>query len=171
VLEVACGTGYWTAAYAGAASRVLAFDTSLSALEIARAKDLPAGRVRFIEADARNLQEVEGAFDAGFAAFWVSHLPRRDLPGWLEAFHARLEPGASVVLVDNVFVPGVGGDLLSREGTDDTFKRRTLDDGTEHEIVKNYFTEAELRSVLAPRSDHLHLHVGTCFWWARYTSA
>ncbi len=171
VLEVACGTGYWTAAYADVASCVLAFDTSLSALEIARAKDMPAGRVRFLEADAWRLEEVEGCFNAGLAAFWASHLPRRNLSAWLDAFHARLEPGASVVLVDNVFFPGIGGDLVVREGCDDTFKRRRLADGTEHEVVKNYLSEPELRRLLTPRSEHLHLHVGACFWWARYTTA
>ncbi|GAB4121647.1 MAG: hypothetical protein Fur0014_21330 [Rubrivivax sp.] len=30
------------------------------------------------------------------------------LPPWLEALHARLAPGARVVVLDNRFVPGIG---------------------------------------------------------------
>src|SRR5688572_16017448 len=72
LLEVACGTGYWTAILAAHATSVIATDVGPEVLNIARAKRLP--RVTFVIADARALSEVPGNFDAAFAGFWWSHL-------------------------------------------------------------------------------------------------
>ena len=47
VLEIACGTGYWTAQIADVADAVLATDISPEVIEVARAKNLPADKVRF----------------------------------------------------------------------------------------------------------------------------
>src|SRR5882672_3878728 len=50
VLEVACGTGYWTQFIARTAARVHACDINESVLEVAREKPLPKGRVSFFKA-------------------------------------------------------------------------------------------------------------------------
>src|SRR6185436_11300113 len=73
VLEVACGTGYWTAAIADAALSITATDASEEVLEVARAKRLD-GRVTFRRADAWKAGELSCDFDAGLAAFWWSHV-------------------------------------------------------------------------------------------------
>jgi len=70
VLEVACGTGYWTVPIARAAAEVLATDISEEPLRIARAKRLPEGRVQFRLADAFAFGASLGSFDAAFAGFW-----------------------------------------------------------------------------------------------------
>jgi SAM-dependent methyltransferase len=58
VLEVACGTGYWTERFAAAARSVLATDVGGEVLEIARRKTYPPGRVSFAVADAFRLQDL-----------------------------------------------------------------------------------------------------------------
>src|SRR5437868_718051 len=52
VLEVACGTGYWTQYIAPSAKRVYAFDINEPVLEIAREKRIPAGKATFFKSDA-----------------------------------------------------------------------------------------------------------------------
>src|SRR5207244_1325078 len=52
VLEIACGTGWWTERIAAGARSVLATDASLEVIEVARRKKYPPGRVRFMRADA-----------------------------------------------------------------------------------------------------------------------
>ena len=74
VLELACGTGYWTAALANAAESILATDASEEVLEVARAKRLDPSRVSFTRADAYNPMQRSRDFTAGLAAFWWSHI-------------------------------------------------------------------------------------------------
>lgn len=168
VLEVACGTGYWTERLAGAAASVLATDMSLEMLQIARAKQIP--NVTWREADAWSLEKITGEFDAGLANFWFSHLPRRRIPEFLGKFHARLMRPAAVFMADNIYLSGVGGDLVTRAGDEDTYKRRVLEDGSKHEVLKNYYNAAELEKIFKPFARNFRVQCGHCFWWISYES-
>src|SRR5215210_1624318 len=52
VLEVACGTGYWTQYIAATASSILGTDVDPEVIGLAREKAYPEGKVRFQLADA-----------------------------------------------------------------------------------------------------------------------
>jgi SAM-dependent methyltransferase len=168
VLEIACGTGFWTEVAARVAAHVVATDVSLPMLELARTKGIPMDRVEFRVEDAYDLASVPGTFDAGLANFWLSHVRRVDLARFLSGFHRRLGAGAVVFMCDDVYIPGVGGVLVQDDGDEDTYKRRWLADGSEYTIVKNYYDAAALRSLLSPYADGLSVHVGTCHWWVNY---
>jgi SAM-dependent methyltransferase len=167
VLEVACGTGYWTAAAARVAREVVATDASLSMLGEARDKGLPP-TVHFREADAYDLASAGEGFDGALAMFWLSHVPRGRLAEFLRGLEARLAPGARVFFADNVHVSGVGGQLTDPDANGDTFKLRRLADGSRHRVLKNYFSEEELRALFAPRAEDLVLWRGEWFWSAAY---
>src|SRR5215510_5365401 len=64
VLEVACGTGYWTAVAASTASAIVATDLNPGPLEIARGKGL-GPHATFVQADAYALPNDATPFDAG----------------------------------------------------------------------------------------------------------
>jgi SAM-dependent methyltransferase len=168
VLEVACGTGYWTQFLAGTATRVCATDLSRQMLDLAHAKGLPASQIEFRQGDAYALHAVPGSFDAGLANFWFSHVPKARIDEFLRGFRDRLGNGAPVLMADNVYVAGLGGEFVSRWGCEDTFKLRELEDGSKHEVLKNYYDADQLRAIFGPRSSDLKIHVGTCFWWVRY---
>jgi len=169
VLEVACGTGFWTQFVAEAAEFVCAIDLSQASLERARTKALPPARVEFREADAYDLAPVIGSFNAGLANFWFSHIPKSRIDGFLRGFHVRLGRGARIFMADNVPVPGLGGELVRRHDGEDTFKRRQLADGSTHEVLKNYYDVEQLEAIFTPRSAALSVHRGECFWWLNYT--
>lgn len=169
VLEVACGTGYWTEVAAEVAQHVVAVDISADMLAVARSKGLPAEKVEFRQADSYMLGRVPGGFNAGLANFWFSHVPKARMNEFLDGFHRRLGSNAVVFMADNVYAWGIGGELIVRPGAEDTFKLRRLSDGSEHEILKNYYDEDELSSILSPRAKHLQIKVGQCFWWATYS--
>lgn len=68
VLEVACGTGYWTQYLAPVASGLLAVDASLETLEIARTRVRP-GDVEFVVGDAYRLPAAAHGFESAFGGF------------------------------------------------------------------------------------------------------
>lgn len=168
VLEVACGTGYWTQFAAAAAAEVIALDLSPKMLAIAQSKNL--ARVTFVEGDAYNLANLPGPFTTGLANFWFSHVPKRRIKEFLDGFHAQLHSGARVFIADNVFVPGIGGELVSHPGMEDTFKLRQLADGSSHEVLKNYYDAARLREIFQNRGGDLDIRIGRNFWWLSYVT-
>ena len=167
VLEVACGTGYWTAVLAPVCRSVLATDAADEVLAVARAKTYPPGRVAFARADAYDLPHLHrqgaegspegspdgftGGFTGGFAGFWWSHVPKERLAGFLEAFHARLAPGARVCFVDNRYVEGSSTPVASSDAQGNTYQQRRLRDGSTHTVLKNFPCDDELREAVRGR--------------------
>ena len=168
VLEVACGTGFWTEIVAQVAQHILAIDSSSEMLTIARGKGLDAHKVEFRQGDAYALNSVAGRFDAGLANFWFSHLPRARIDEFLRGFHERLGTGSIIFMADNVYMPEIGGELISRPNCQDTFKLRQLSDGSRYEVLKNYYEADQLHYIFSPRANNLKVHVGKCFWWLSY---
>jgi SAM-dependent methyltransferase len=171
VLEVPCGTGYWTSIIADEAAHVTAVDASAAMLALAQEKSLPRDKVEFRLGDAYRLEGTPGRFDAGVLNFWLSHVPQAFLQEFLRRFHERLCTGAMVLVADNVYLPDVGGELLSEPGSDDTFKERLLADGSTHRVLKNYYDAAQLRQLLQPHAKQLAIHSGSCYWWSTYEVA
>jgi ubiquinone/menaquinone biosynthesis C-methylase UbiE len=148
LLEIACGTGYWTQVCAPEARSVLAVDLAEETLEIARAKEFPFGKVRFGLADAYHLEDVPGAFTAGLACFWWSHIPRGRVPAFLDGWHRRLGAGARVLLLDNRFVAGSSTPISRRDAAGNTYQARKRTDGSSQEVLKNFPTAQELLEAL-----------------------
>ena len=169
VLEVACGTGYWTEIAADVAAGIVATDAADEMLELARKKNLPPDKVELKKADAYSLGEINGEFDAGLACFWFSHVPKSRTDGFLRDFHAKVGEGAVIFMIDNMYARGYGGELIRRAGAVDTFKRRVISDGSSHEILKNYYSAKELDAVFSPVASNLAIHTARFYWWLSYT--
>lgn len=168
VLEVACGTGYWTKIAAEVASHVVALDISPKTLAVAQSRALPPESVEFCLHDAYELASVQGTYNAGLANFWLSHVPRGKVEGFLEGFHRRLGNGSTVFMADSLYVPKSGGTLLVKRGSKDTFKLRRMPDGSMADIIENYYDESSLAPLLEPYAEDLEISVGEWFWWLRY---
>jgi demethylmenaquinone methyltransferase/2-methoxy-6-polyprenyl-1,4-benzoquinol methylase len=152
VLEAAAGTGWWTPHGARDALAWLATDLNPETLAVARTKALPPC-VQFAEVDAYSFAQIQGqTFNGAFAGCWWSHVPLSRLPGWLEKLHARLEPGARVVLLDNSYVQTSSTPLSRKDAEGNTYQNRTLDDGSLHEVLKNFPTRVEAFAFIGPRA-------------------
>lgn len=169
VLELACGTGYWTQFYAPTARRVVGIDSAQPTLDIARAR-LPAG-VELRQGDAYRLPRFDAPFDAAFAGFWWSHVPRLRIAGFLQGLHAALQPGARIVFMDNRFVPGSSTPIAERDADGDTFQLRTLDDGSVYRILKNFPGADALLDAVEPFAAQASYHQWHFFWALEYTLA
>lgn len=152
VLEVACGTGWWTPFGARAAKSWLATDLNPETMAVAQAKPMPAS-VRFATVDAYSFAELGAQrFDGAFAGFWWSHVALARLPAWLEALHQRLEPGARVVMLDNRFVPGSSTPIARRDADGNSYQSRRLDDASTHEVLKNFPSRDEAVAAIGARA-------------------
>lgn len=167
ILEVACGTGYWTQFLAPVARAVTAVDTSPETLSIAKSR-VTASQAHFAIGDAYSLPFDPNSFDAGFAGFWISHVPRGRMGDFLRGFHRALIPGSKVVLLDNRFVQGSSTPIAERDQHGNTYQLRRLDDGSTHRVLKNFPSETELREVLADLGTGVRFHEWQYYWAMEY---
>ncbi len=170
VLEVACGTGYWTQFVSQTAREIIATDSVEEVLSVARRKIYHCP-VAFHLENAYTLSFEAEIFDGGLANFWFSHIPKHRIDRFIEGFHRILRPQSSVFLADNALVPDVGGKLVSREGDDNTYRQRTLRDGSEHVIIKNYYSAEDLIAIFGkhvPGLSAANVFTGQHFWYVAY---
>jgi len=163
-LEIACGTGYWTQLVAEVAKEVVATDLAEEPMRIAQSKSYRK-QPTFLLADAYALPDSLGRFDAALAVFWWSHVPRQRIGEFLASLHARLEPGARVVLMDNRFVEGSSTPISEIDAQGNTYQLRRLGDGSQVRVLKNFPDETELRSHL-PSS--VNVDMLEYYWLADY---
>jgi len=165
VLEVACGTGYWTKVISGAAEAVAATDVAEEPMRIAQSKEYARSNVRFSVSDAYRLDENLGSFNAAFAGFWWSHVPRQRAAEFLRSLHARLEPGARVLLLDNLYVEGNSTPVVETDADGNTYQLRDLANGSRFRVMKNFPSKEELRALLPPP---VHYRALQYYWLAQY---
>jgi len=168
VLEIACGTGYWTQFYAPAAVRVVAFDGAEETLQIAENRHL-GKNVQLLGGDAYKLPVLEGPFDGAFAGFWWSHIPLVRIDAFLSGLQAALQPGAKIVFLDNRFVPGNSTPISERDAEGNTYQLRQLEDGSKHRVLKNFPSKAALLAAVAPYADACEYREWDYFWALEYT--
>lgn len=168
LLEISCGTAWWTECFAETARHITATDINPEVLEIAAAKAWKPIVPDFKVADSMDLPDFGRSFDAGFAGFWWSHVPLRRLADFLTGFHARLLPGSRVAFIDNRYVEGSSTPINRNDANGDTWQMRQLADGSDHEILKNFPTEPELRGLVAPLAHDLEIHSSDYFWIVVY---
>jgi demethylmenaquinone methyltransferase/2-methoxy-6-polyprenyl-1,4-benzoquinol methylase len=162
ILEVACGTGFWTEKLARRARFVVATDAAPEMLAIARARQYVRCNVELVLDDAYALRAVRDGFDGGVHFQWISHVPRARLPEFLALFHRKLSPGAQVVFGDNKDQ----GTQADADGN--LYQERTLPDGSRHRVIKNWFQPEELRALLAPYAAVLEFEQFERDWFVAY---
>lgn len=142
-LELACGTGMWTASLLTIARHVTALDASPEMLERARRK-VGDARVRYQQADLFTWEPGQ-QYDLVFFAFWLSHVPPERLDDFFARVQRAVRPGGQLFIVDQ-YAPLPDDLLLPQEGI---YHTRTLHDGRAFKIVKVFYDLAMLEEELA----------------------
>ena len=150
ILEIACGTGWWTQQLAEGAKEVTALDASSEMLERCRARVETAGlgaeRVRYLLADTWEWTP-ERRYDEVFFGFWLSHVPGERFDAFWALVDEALAPGGRVFFVDSASEGGSSG-ASGQSDTQET-EQRELSGGRRFEIVKRYYEPRQLRERLA----------------------
>jgi ubiquinone/menaquinone biosynthesis C-methylase UbiE len=166
VLEVACGTGYWTRYLCRSARSVLALDINEEVLEIARRRTYVGCPVRIVQADAYDLSRQEPAADAALLAFWWSHLPLQRLDPFLSSLKFALRPRADVLVLDNRFVAGSSTEFSRRDAWGNTYQLRRLKDGNAYEVLKNFPDRRAFMRQIRSHGECIEFRELDYYWYA-----
>ncbi|KKL68522.1 hypothetical protein LCGC14_2124130 [marine sediment metagenome] len=152
VLEIACGTGYWTPTVAEVANSVLAVDINPSLISQAKDRCKHFPNVKFQIADAYTLDGVPTGFSAAFGIWWWSHVPLERLMAFLTSLHSKMLPGAFVLFVDQL---PYDGHVRRQDPGGSTLEQRSLPDGRSFEIVKNFPSKEDIHNALTGVADNV----------------
>lgn len=141
ILELAPGTGIWTQELLKLSDKITAIDASPEMIEINKAK-VQSDKVTYRQADLFEWQPTQ-EYDMIFFSFWLSHVPPEKLDGFLQKVKQALKIGGVVFMVDSKRKPSstAKDHVLPSEGV---VMKRTLNDGSNFEIIKIYYETDEL---------------------------
>ncbi len=162
VLEIAAGTGVWTALLADMASEVLVTDSSAEMLALARAKVGERDNVRYEVRDAFELPATH-EFDLVAFGFFLSHVPQDRFEAFWHGLRGAMAHGGRAFFVDE------GRHFLWREEWIDEeagIVRRTLVDGSVHRAVKVLWEPDALERRLAEIGWDASVKGEGPFYWA-----
>ncbi len=163
ILEVAAGTGYWTAIAASVAKAIIATDINAEMLAIASAKHL-GENVALVRADCWQLPQFPRPFEVGMAHLWWSHVRKQDRSRFLSHFAARLQPRGTLLMIDQNYVEDFGLPVSRRDADGNSYQKRWLDNGDRFEIVKNFPESAELERSMEEACENVEILQLTHFW-------
>ena len=144
IVELAAGTGWWSPLLAGKGELSI-YDMAEAPLDRARDRLLAHGlRAHIHTRDA--WAEPDRQVDALFAGFWLSHVERDRLGAFLGLVRRWLRDGGTFAFIDSLPDPQSGAADHVTAAADRSVRK--LADGREFEIVKVYYTPAELQAAL-----------------------
>jgi len=164
VLELGCGTGFWTEVAAESAASVLAVDINASLVDIARERPMTEAKVSFRVADALDLPEDIGTFSAVLVSFLWSHLNKKEQEQLLATLKKRLGKDVLLVILDDAFVEGFSETIARTEPDGTTYQILTTPEGERIEVAKSYQSDSALRKRLGTAVKEIKIERIEFFW-------
>lgn len=163
VLELACGTGVWTAELAAQCDDLTALDASPEMIELARERLL--GRdVRFITADIFGWRPDQ-RYDTIFFSAWLSHVPPQRFERFWKLVDACLADSGRVFVIDELPAGAAEEEIVADAVAPAV--RRPLSSGQRYRAVKVFYEPEALRARLAALGWRFETHeVGWRFFYA-----
>ncbi|NJL69449.1 MAG: class I SAM-dependent methyltransferase [Oscillatoriales cyanobacterium RU_3_3] len=147
VLELACGTGIWTAELLQIGETIDAFDAAPEVIEINRNK-LHSDRVTYRQIDLFSW-EPDREYDLVFFAFWLSHVPPNLVDEFLAKVYRSVRLGGQVFIADSLFEETSSAKNHILEDETNIRQNRKLNDGREFQVFKVYYSPDLLLEKLA----------------------
>ena len=163
VLEIACGTGFWTEIVAETAKSIVATDTNPSMIAEAKKRLSHLSNVSFAVADAYSLQNVSEGFTGAFAVLFWCHIPRQRIREFLTILHRKLVPGSPVVFIDQLEDSDSQTHCADRSGNRIAQRRAC---GEEFSIIKNVPDKEQLFEYLNHFAEKIQYKVYSGGYWS-----
>jgi demethylmenaquinone methyltransferase/2-methoxy-6-polyprenyl-1,4-benzoquinol methylase len=163
VLELACGTGQWTAELARHASVLTAVDASPETIALNRAR---VGRenVNYVEADLFAWSAAEH-YDVVFFSAWLSHVPEQRFEGFWALIADCLNANVRVFFIDELPAVAVHEHWVAHATVPAV--ERPLATGENYRAIKVLREPSELRPRLSGLGWQAEIHtVGWRFFYA-----
>jgi demethylmenaquinone methyltransferase/2-methoxy-6-polyprenyl-1,4-benzoquinol methylase len=90
---------------------------------------------------------------------------------FFEAMDSYLAPGGRVALLDNLYVEGSNTPITRRDADGNSYQARRLENGAEHEVLKNFPTKAALVADIAGLGRNPQYIALTYYWLFAYDKA
>jgi len=165
VLELACGTGWWTQWLAQHARQVTAVDAAEEMLALNRER-VNAANVHHVLADVFSWKP-DRRYDLVFFAFWLSHVPQEWFAEFWRVIGDSLATKGRVFFIDELGTDETRGMEKRLEG--DTVLRE-LEDGRQFRAVKVFYEPAELEAKLRALGWNIEVRpAGRRFYWGQST--
>lgn len=155
VIEIACGTGFWTELIASSAQSVYAIDIDEGMLNIAKERCRTHTNVSFDKADIFDFKQIQMTFNAAFHHFWFSHIPKSEIDNFLNIQHGLLSSDSVVIMADNLFHETYND--FVEDGN--RFELRNLPNGREYKVLKNLYSVDELHNILHKYSRNVQIEL------------
>lgn len=165
ILEVGCGTGYWSSVLGNIARFTTSTDPSEQIIQKARTANRHVGRVFFLTIDPFSISHVLGEYDAGFSACWYSTLPRQETGRFMEEFSQALPPGSPIILIDERYHEGTSAPISRTDEHGNSYVSITLADGSTSEYIRNTPDWDTLDKQLSPFGKISEFEEFSHFWF------
>lgn len=142
VLELACGTGLWTAQLLYHAEHITAVDASPEVLALNQQR-LQSERVTYLQADLFQWQPTD-QYDVVFFSFWLSHVPAQRFAGFWQMVANALTANGRVFLIDSRHIESSTARDHRLAPAETQIQERRLNDGRTYQIVKIFYEPAQL---------------------------
>jgi len=166
VLELACGTGWWTQWLAENAQQVTAVDAAEEMLALNRER-VKRSNVQYIQADVFSWKP-DRQFDLVFFAFWLSHVPQGRFAAFWQLVGESLKANGRVFFIDELGTEETRG--MERRVDDDAVVRE-LEDGRRFRAVKVFYQPSALEAKLSTLGWNVAVRpAGRRFYWGQSAS-
>ncbi len=146
IIDIGCGTGYWLPYYARNCSEITLVDQSRRMLYECQKKAEASAvdkDIHYVKGNFFDVRFFSRIFDSAVIAFLISHLSEEDTTVFFKKLKKILKPNANVLWID-----GFWSELRSRYREKSGFQKRTLVDGRSFTILKRYFDEYDIKSII-----------------------
>lgn len=145
VLELACGTGWWTEQLLQYADHITAIDAGKETIAINKHK-VGTDKVTFITADIFSWQP-KTRYDVVFFSFWLSHVPEQKFEDFWKLVRQALKPHGRVFFIDSL-QSEKHNKTFTINNLKDNSSIRKLNDGRTFKIVKLFYDPKTLEPQL-----------------------